>query len=241
MDHRPDERARAMATTTNGAMTTDDATTRRASERAEMYFLAHNVAKKHNIGTMARCCTAFGVKSLVLIGSRQFNTFGSHGADGHVHFEHFDSLEEAREKLKGERGCTQILGVEIVDDARAIESHPFTGNTAFIMGNEGHGMTEAQKAICDGFVYIPQYGPGTASLNVSVAASIVMHHFALWAGYEERSREGEKFMVAERPQRTRKRGEVGESPEQVRARRAAARALKEQENRGEDAIADADV
>jgi len=90
-------------------------------------------------------------------------------------------------------------------------------------------------------VYIPQYGPGTASLNVSVAASIVMHHFALWAGYEERSREGEKFMVAERPQRTRKRGEVGESPEQVRARRAAARALKEQENRGEDAIADADV
>ena len=90
-----------MATTTNGAMTTDDATTRRASERAEMYFLAHNVAKKHNIGTMARCCTAFGVKSLVLIGSRQFNTFGSHGADGHVHFEHFDSLEEAREKLKG--------------------------------------------------------------------------------------------------------------------------------------------
>jgi hypothetical protein len=68
-----------------------------------------------------------------------------------------------------------------------------------------------------------------------------MHHFASWAGYEERSREGEKFIVAERPQRTRKRGEVGESPEQVRARRAAARALKEQETRGEDAIADADI
>ena len=47
-------------------------------------------------------------------------------------------------------------------------------------------MTEQQKAICDGFVYIRQYGPGTASLNVSVAASIVMHHFALWAGYDER-------------------------------------------------------
>ena len=101
-----------------------------------MYFLAHNVAKKHNVGTIARCCTAFGVKSLVLIGSREYNAFGAHGADGHVRFEHFDSLQDARKKLKEERGCTQILGVEIVEDARPIESHPFTGNTAFIMGNE---------------------------------------------------------------------------------------------------------
>ncbi|CAI5512003.1 unnamed protein product, partial [Closterium sp. Naga37s-1] len=48
--------------------------------------------------------------------------------------------------------------VEIVDNARPIQSHPFTGNTAFLLGNE--------------------HGPGTASLNVIVAASIVLHHFA---------------------------------------------------------------
>lgn len=194
--------------------------------KPRMYFLAHNVAKKHNVGNMARCCTAFGVKSLCLIGSRQFNAFGSHGADAHVNFEHFDSLTDARSKLK-ERGCSLILGVEIMDDAKPIESHPFTGDTAFIMGNEGHGMTEQQKAICDGFVYIRQFGPGTASLNVSVAASIVMHHFAIWAGYEERGRQGEKYIVAERPIRRHKRGLIGENPEEVRARRAAARAARE--------------
>ena len=93
-------------------------------------------------------------------------------------------------------------------------------------------MTEQQKAICDGFVYIRQYGPGTASLNVSVAASIVMHHFALWAGYDERSRLGEKYVVAERPMRTHKRGIVGDSPDEIRARRAAARLKREaEENR----------
>lgn len=74
-------------------------------------------------------------------------------------------------------------------------------------------------------MYIRQYGPGTASLNVTVAASIVMHHFALWANYKERERVGEKFVVAERPLRTRKRGEIGEDPEDVRARRAAAKKL----------------
>ena len=42
-------------------------------------------------------------------------------------------------------------------------------------------MNAAQTAICDGFLYIPQYGGGTASLNVTVAASIIMHSFAVWA------------------------------------------------------------
>jgi hypothetical protein len=35
----------------------------------------------------------------------------------------------------------------------------------------------------------------------------VLHHFALWAGYAERTREGYKFVVADRPERTAARGE----------------------------------
>ena len=53
-------------------------------------------------------------------------------------------------------------------------------------------MNEKQIAMCDQFVYIPQYGKGTASLNVNVASSIVMHHFSTWAGYEESERESER-------------------------------------------------
>jgi singapore isolate B (sub-type 7) whole genome shotgun sequence assembly, scaffold_16 len=53
-------------------------------------------------------------------------------------------------------------------------------------------MNEKQIAACDHFVYIPQYGHGTASLNVNVASSIVMHHFSTWAGYEEAERETER-------------------------------------------------
>lgn len=55
-------------------------------------------------------------------------------------------------------------------------------------------------------MYIPQHGPGTASLNVAVAASIVLHHFAVWAGYAERSRTGAKFDVGARQPRTARRG-----------------------------------
>jgi len=43
---------------------------------------------------------------------------------------------------------------------------------------QGTGLSTKELEICDFFVYIPQYGCGTASLNVTVAASIVLHHFA---------------------------------------------------------------
>jgi hypothetical protein len=45
---------------------------------------------------------------------------------------------------------------------------------------QGTGMSERQMAICDGFVYVSQFGVGTGSLNVCVAGSIVMHRFFLW-------------------------------------------------------------
>ncbi len=69
-------------------------------------------------------------------------------------------------------------------------------------------MSAAQLNLCDTFVYIPQHGQGTASLNVTVATSIVLHHFAIWAGYQESSRHGFKFDVVAPPQRTAPRGQT---------------------------------
>lgn len=67
------------------------------------------------------------------------------------------------------------------------------------MGNEGTGILDVHKKVCDFFVYIPQYTNKTASLNVSVAAGIIFHHFALWAGYEEADTFEEKYQFQEEP------------------------------------------
>lgn len=84
------------------------------------------------------------------------------------------------------------------------------------------GLSEKQIRLCDSFVYIPQYGPGTASLNVAVATSIILHHFAMAAGYEERSRTGFKFDLADRPRRKLPRGYIPPTAEERAADRAAA-------------------
>lgn len=163
----------------------------------ESYVVVHNIAKRHNVGTLARSATAFGVSELILVGRRDFNSFGSHGSTSHVRFRHFHSLSDAQLFLKG-RDC-DICGVEITHNALPVNQHPFKKNTAFLLGNEGTGLSAKECEICDFFVYIPQYGCGTASLNVTIAASIVLHHFGVWAGFSERTRDGNKFVVAERP------------------------------------------
>ncbi|RMZ54510.1 hypothetical protein APUTEX25_002086, partial [Auxenochlorella protothecoides] len=200
------------------------------------YVILHNVSKKHNVGTISRCATAFNVTQICLVGSNRFNAFGSHGSDAHVDFGWHASIEACCQELREEKGA-QIVGVEIVPSALPVHSFPFRGPTAFMLGNEvrklyvvgrvdvsqpavagppmplppasasqGQGLSERQIRNCDAFIYIPQYGAGTASLNVAVAASIVLHHFALWAGFPERGREGQKFIVAPRPQSARGKG-----------------------------------
>ena len=179
-----------------------------SSSLPSSFVIMHSVSKRHNVGTIARCCTAFNVAELVLVGSHHYNTFGSHGSDSYVDISHFDTLVEATKHLKEVKGC-KIIGIEITEGAIPIENHPFEGNTAFLLGNEGDGLSSKQMALCDSFVYIRQFGSGTASLNVAVASSIVLHHFALWAGFKERDREGFKFVVAERQNRSTKRGIAG--------------------------------
>ncbi|CAL9158534.1 unnamed protein product [Musa hybrid cultivar] len=191
----------------------------------ESLVVVHNVAKRHNVGTMVRSATAFGVSEIVLVGRRDFNAFGSHGSTSHLRFRHFHSLSQARHYLKAlshkpssqsreERNC-DVCGVEITDGALSIADHPFRKSTAFLLGNEGTGLSAKECEICDFFVYIPQYGCGTASLNVTVAASIVLHHFGVWAGFPERSREGNKFTVAEKPVKQIRRNYCASSVESI--------------------------
>ncbi|XP_020114452.1 uncharacterized protein LOC109728449 [Ananas comosus] len=185
-----------------------------AEGAVESVVVVHNVAKRHNVGTLARSAAAFGVSEVVVVGRRDFNSFGSHGSTAHLRFRHLSSLPLARRYLKEERDY-DICGVEIVDGAMPVTDHPFRKSTAFLLGNEGTGLSERECEICDFFVYIPQYGGGTASLNVTVAASIVLHHFGVWAGFPERVREGNKFVVAEKPSKQARRNYCAESIEAI--------------------------
>jgi tRNA G18 (ribose-2'-O)-methylase SpoU len=73
-----------------------------------------------------------------------------------------------------------LIGIEITDAALSVRDsiRQRWPKVAFVPGNEGSGIGSAVGRLCDGFVYIPQYGDGTASLNVHVATAVVLHRHA---------------------------------------------------------------
>jgi len=164
----------------------------------KFYLIIFNIAKKANLGTLLRSACAFGVHEVLVVGQRKaLQTFGNKGTVQHLSFREFDSLPLLGSWLKEHH--IEVVGIEIIEGATSVSKHRFRGDTAFMLGNEGTGLSKKQIGFCDRFMYIPHAGNGTASLNVAVAGSIVLHHFSEWAEYDELERDGYKYRVTSRP------------------------------------------
>eukprot|EP00668_Euglena_longa_P048061 GGOE01065115.1.p1 GENE.GGOE01065115.1~~GGOE01065115.1.p1 ORF type:complete len:197 (-),score=55.15 GGOE01065115.1:236-826(-) len=161
------------------------------------YLLLHNIAKRGNVGNIVRSAVAFGVKEIITYGNKDARPQGPRIPWEHIPVRHFSKLSEAITYLKEPPRCCWICGVEIDPQATPVQQHPFRGNTCFVLGNEGQGLDERQMQACDHFVYIPQYGSGTASLNVNVAGSIILHHFGIWANKHTACVEGNRYIVGD--------------------------------------------
>ena len=81
-----------------------------------------------------------------------------------------------------------MVGIEIMEGAKSVLENPFHKSIAIMPGNEGAGLSPTQKELVDYCVFIPHYGGGTASLNVYIATTIVLHHYSLWFNFDVLSR-----------------------------------------------------
>ena len=163
--------------------------------KPEAYLLIANISKRPNIKCLLRNSVAFGVRRIFVAGQRKFNfNPNDEKSDippiikplvqkGIINIVQFEKLEECIEHIHS-LGI-DVIGVEIDETSMDIENidtcFSREKSVAFMMGNEGTGMNKKQMALCDGFVKISQYGGGTASLNVSVAAGIVLQRYHIWA------------------------------------------------------------
>ena len=158
-----------------------------------------NIQKAKNFGTILRSAAAFNLAEVFLVEpagkKNKIATFGSQGTAPKMDMRFFPSMNNVREYCTANK--IAICGIEILPESRPIQEQPFRGDTLFMLGNEGSGLNSNQIAMCDHFVYIPQYTDKTASLNVAIAGSIIFHHFALYAKYPEAGRAGQKFTIGE--------------------------------------------
>ncbi|MCI5166465.1 MAG: TrmH family RNA methyltransferase [Candidatus Electrothrix sp. GM3_4] len=127
-----------------------------------------------NIGKIFRAADAFGAREIHLVGVSAFNPDSAKGSVRWVPFYHHDDFPSCYQVLteKGyactvlEPGCSELLG-----------SCSLAKKSAFVMGHEEFGISFDKSEYPDiEAISIPQWGH-VQSLNVSVAASIVMYEY----------------------------------------------------------------
>ena len=151
---------------------------REAPERPELALVLEDVQDPGNVGTVIRTANAFGFDAVLLTGScadpRSPRTVrASMGAAFRQCV-----LELTPEEL-GERLKTwglPLFGAALGRGARDIREMP-RGRAAVAIGNEGHGLSERLKGMCDALVIIPM-APGSESLNAATAAAVSMWELA---------------------------------------------------------------
>lgn len=145
-----------------------------------------NVRSMHNVGSVFRSADAFAIEKIFLCG---FTPQPPHrdihktalGATDTVAWQYYSQTLDAVLLLKAQ-GYT-IVAVEQTNQSTLLPQFHWDGqqSLAIIFGNEVTGVSDEVLALCELAIEIPQWGT-KHSINISVAAGIVMYTLAAASG-----------------------------------------------------------
>lgn len=164
---------------------TDDEVKKYLAERKLNYgVLIVNVLYDNNAGNIIRSANAFGAKEIILFGHKRFDRRASVGTEYYLPFRQVKYVEDLDEVFLE---YDLKVAIENTFDAKPLQDFKWEDNkkTLLIFGQENEGIPEEILSKCDHKVQIVQLG-SVRSLNVSVAAGIVMHDYCAKVGALEK-------------------------------------------------------
>lgn len=145
-----------------------------------------DVRSLYNVGSVFRSCDAFRVEAVYLCGitacppNAEIHKTALGGEDS-VEWKYFEQTEEAVRVLQKDGyfvySIEQVEGSTKLQDLDLARDSQNGGRYAVVFGNEVKGVKQTVVDLSDGCLEIPQFGT-KHSLNVSVAAGIVVWEFA---------------------------------------------------------------
>lgn len=152
------------------------------ASKTPVIVVLDNVRSMHNVGSVFRTADAFLMEGICLCGytpqppHRDIHKTAL-GATETVNWLYVPTAAEAVQQLK-QQGY-KVFGVEQTVGSISLEKFqaPAGEKMAVVLGNEVEGVSQEALALCDGCIEIPQLGT-KHSLNISVAAGIVLWHLA---------------------------------------------------------------
>jgi len=135
------------------------------------HILLDNVQDPGNVGTIIRSADAFGIDSVLLTqdSADPYNPKTVRATMGAIFRQNVLYIET--DKLKSPE--IKVIGTGNKNGEYNTLSETKLQNAVIILGNEGQGISEKLKVLCDEMITIP-LSKGCESLNVSIAASIIM-------------------------------------------------------------------
>ena len=131
-----------------------------------------NLGHDHNIGTIVRTANAFAAARVHIVGRRRWNRRGAMVTDRYQHLEHHADIEGLAAHAVAAR--LVIVAVDNVAESVPLESAVLPERCVLLFGAEGPGLSPEARQTAGMTVSIAQFG-STRSINVGVAAGIVMH------------------------------------------------------------------
>lgn len=147
-------------------------------------LILENIRSAYNVGAMFRTADGADVSKVFLVGytPTPLDRFGrvqseiektSLGASQEIGWEQGENTASIIKQLKSE-GVT-VVAVEQSEESISLPDFKVPEKVAYIMGNEVEGVAEETLSFVDEVVDIPMLGM-KESLNVSVAAGVILYH-----------------------------------------------------------------
>jgi len=146
-----------------------------------LFAVCPNCDNPENLGAIIRISRGFGVDA-VLLGKGCCDPFSRRVLRVSMGAAFKQPIVESRDlaadlaRLRSEWGF-ELAATVLDSTAEPLHAASRTDRLAILFGNEHAGLSAEWIALCDRRVTIPMQGD-TDSLNVAIAAGIVLHHFA---------------------------------------------------------------
>ncbi len=156
------------------------------ARKLPLVVVLDDVRSLYNVGSVFRSCDAFRVEAVYLCGitacppNAEIHKTALGGEDS-VEWKYFGQTEKAVRELR--RNGYFVYSIEQVEGSTKLQDLDFAREPrhedryAVVFGNEVKGVKQTVVDLSDGCLEIPQFGT-KHSLNVSVAAGIVVWEFA---------------------------------------------------------------
>lgn len=148
------------------------------SPQRQVVIVLPNIRSAHNVGAFFRTSDAAGVSKIYLCG---YTAPPPHpklikvslGAEDSVPWEHVDDVNQVIQRLRADG--FQLVGLEKTVSSQNFRTTTYTNKVAVFFGKEVDGLVDELLGQMDMVVDIPMRGR-KESLNVSVAAGIMLYH-----------------------------------------------------------------